>query len=293
MTLKFFLSGFADVVKTVVENYKPEKKYDLNPKSEGDTVRPNICSIIVTSDGLLVMADCKNIKVKVAGVYDLNAVRDVKLSEKPWGLAQIQSDVVAVTADNRYLCLVVVASNPVYVRKYAKTQRQYRGIGAVDEKTLVVGCSDEPCSIDVIALDGTRLREVVPGGQIETGLCPFYMLVVDRDVLLSDRNKECILRVELSTGRVTSVPKCTEMRDLRQIACDQEGNLYVASYDAHCVLLKGSNSQQWQQLLSGRHHGERILNKPVGVYVTGSWLWVSWHDAKSLNMSVEGYKLTI
>nr|KAG5689924.1 hypothetical protein BaRGS_015612 [Batillaria attramentaria] len=171
--------------------------------TNGDTEKTWITNILVTDNGRIVMADRSNMKVKVSL---MTGVSCVKLNVRPWALAMLDANLVAVTSlGDKVIRLVDVTNEPVVVQEI-RTEKRYRGIcGNNQDDTLVVSCpaeGDTPASVDVIARDGHVMRTIMSGEGSGLRL-PDYLFVRDGDVLVSDSSANAVFRVDLASGRLT------------------------------------------------------------------------------------------
>ena len=272
----------------------PHKVFVTTPVSARDVWTPWITSIVSTQDEKLVMADCDNNKVKVVDISHQHTVSaSLTVEEAPWGLAVLSDCLVAVTTLKPTIYLLKV-SPTLAVTTQIQTGRQYGGVGeGLTDHTLLVSCGktySEPARVDLITRGGEVVRTVVDSTMLTQLSAPFYLCVSGGCVLLSDWGAQAVFTVDVTTGQLVDTLTHTDMDLPGQVCVIGEGNIYIASADGRCVLVR-STGKQWRRVVYSPDHTDQGCYWPFGVCVTRSGrLVVAWGKGDS-HCVVTGYDL--
>ncbi|KAK7087389.1 uncharacterized protein [Littorina saxatilis] len=265
----------------------PKRVFETQAVTDKDVHTPFITDVLTTQDGRLIMADAYNKMVKLATLVEPAIVTScLRLESEPGCLALLRDGVLAVTAKRKTIFFVDVERR-LGIRSQCNTARQYVGVTSTPDSddALLVSCwqnGERAASVDVIRRDGSVLRTVTNGNSL-TGLAsPRQMCVTDGNVLVPDFEKQCVYRVELTTGNLVNVLTHKQLVKPIEVAADQHRNVYVVSCDNQCVLVR-SPSGEWRRLLHGAEHGSRGCVKPFALCLTDSGIVVSWARLHSDN----------
>ena len=261
--------------------------------TDQDKETPRITDVLATQDGRLLMADCYNDMIKVMSLSDQTSVTSVKLGEEPRCFAALSDGLVALTAVNNTLFLLDV-SGQVAVTSRIKTVRQYEGVAdGPDDDTLIVSCwkdGDGPASIDVISRHGGLVRTVVDGNTL-TGLeIPIKICIMDGHVMIPDLDRDCVYRVEVTTGRLVYILTHPELKTPWQVVADEHGNMCVSSFHGQCVLVLTASGQR-RRLLHAPQHSDKDYVGPLSLCLTWSGIVVVWMKDGRPARVVIGYDL--
>ena len=272
----------------------PHKVFVATPASARDVKKPWIISIVSTQDEKLVMADRNNNKVKVVDMSDPHTVSaSLTVEENPRRLAVLSDGLVAMTTWKPTIYLLKM-SPTLAVTTRIQTGRQYDGVGeGLTDHTLLVSCGktvSEPARVDLITREGEVVRTVVDSTMLTQLSAPDYLCVSGGCVLLSDERTHTVYTVDITTGQLVDTLTHTDMVSPGQVCVDGEGNIYIASADGQCVLVR-STGKQWGRVVYSPDHTDQGCDWPYGVCVTRSGrLVVAWRKGNSHSV-VTGYDL--
>ena len=264
------------------------------PASARDVKKPLITSIVSTQDEKLVMADCNNDKVKVVDMSDpLTVSASLKVKETPRRLAVLSDGLIAMTTLKPIIYLLKV-SPTLAVTTRTQTDREYAGVAeGLTDHTLLVSCGktdSDPACVDLITRGGEVVRTVVDSTMLTQLSGPDYLCVSGGCVLLSDWWTHAVYRVDVTTGQLVDTLTHRYMKSPDQVCVDREGNIFIASADGRCVLVR-STGNQWKRVVYSPDHTDQGCDWPLGVCVTRSGrLVVAWCKGNSHSV-VTGYDL--
>ena len=124
--------------------------------------------------------------------------------------------------------------------------RQYDGVAdGLTDHTLLVSCwktNSDPARVDVITRCGVVVRTVVDSTMLTQLISPLYLCVAGDCVLLTDWKKHAVYKVDVTTGQLMDTLTHTDMRSPHQVCVDGDGNIYIASANGQCVLVRVDTS---------------------------------------------------
>lgn len=267
----------------------PELEEDSSAELlSGYSSAPEITSLLLTEDNILLMADKRNMMVKKSSLEDPSSVRGLRLEKAPWAMCILQDGRLAVTAfGSNVIFLIDIDSLVVNTR--IETGRSYDGVGPGDNvSTLVVSCSKEgemEATVDLISREGRVLKTITNERSLQGLVGPKFLFVSEGKVLVSDQQSDRIFIVDLATGVEESTLVNPDLQSPRQVVVDAAGNIYVACFYAQAVFVRTVDGR-WRQLLYGPVHVGNGHVYPHGVAVSESGLVVAWRGQLPTNGSV-------
>ena len=259
----------------------PSKVFVATPASADDVKKPWITSIASTQEEKLIMADRYNSKVKVVDMSDPHTVSaSLTVEETPRRLAVLSDGLVAVTTLEPTIYLLRV-SPTLAVKSCVQTGRRYTSVAeGLTDHTLLVSCRkthSDPARVDLITRGGEVVRTVVDSTML-TGLSdPDYLCIVgSRRLLVFNWENRVVYGVDTATSKPVSSLTHSFSRLPGQVCVDGEGNIYIASYDGQCVLVR-STKEQWRKIVCSPDHTDQGCDRPQGICFTRSGrLVVAW-----------------
>ncbi|KAK7461205.1 hypothetical protein BaRGS_00038740 [Batillaria attramentaria] len=205
----------------------------------------------------------------------------------------LHDDLVAVTSQDKSIILLLEVTPDLSLFKKINTGRLYRGVacGGKDGK-LIVSCSADdgnPAKVDKIERNG----EVSQAESIKLPpkTDPRFLCVVGNDVLVSDKESNSVLRVDWN-AQIKARYTDNDLKSPRQLATDQDGNIYVATRGGRAVLMLQPGGK-CRKLLDGNKHGIGNCSRGQSVAVTARNMVVVVWAARNDSCVVAGYNLNI
>ena len=190
------------------------------------------------------MTDCDNNKVKLVDLSDPHTVSaSLTVREKPRRLAVLSDGLIAVTTyQNAIYLLKLIPGLTVAYRIY--TSRLYVGVadGLVDQ-TLLASCfktDTDHARVDVITREGYVVRTLVDSIALKDLWEPYYLSVSGGCVLVSGWWANSVYKVDVTTGLPVDTLTHPYLESPRQVCADVVGNIYIASGEGHCVLVRST-----------------------------------------------------
>ena len=202
-----------------------ETRVNISGWITGDRKTCDISGLDVTVDGLLIVSDCSNSKVKL---FSLNGelLSSLKLSGTPRDVAVVDRSTAAVCMYNRQI--VILALGPggqLSERKNIRLDRGVHGI-TVYNKNLILACYESVIMINmegrILWSTGSRPQQLFSGAwflTVRSGSGP-------DTVLVSDWKKHTITVLEADTGKLVKVCD-VEGRQPWGLTVDDNGNVFV------------------------------------------------------------------
>ncbi|XP_053389505.1 uncharacterized protein LOC128552481 [Mercenaria mercenaria] len=206
-----------------VDKLTHKENIDIKTKSD----HQNICDItgcVVLSYNKVVVADWNNEKLKVVDIKNKAVLEETTLSSKPWGIAVMPQDHIAVTMpDKKEILIMTTASTLTTVRKFP-VKGICKGI-AYHQGHLFVVCSDPKCVFitdtqgnvqNTIKLDNKRFVR------------PWYLLLSKdlRHIFISDNGSHSVVSITLQ-GDISAEYKNKDFKDPRGMMMLDDGSLLV------------------------------------------------------------------
>ncbi|XP_070211027.1 uncharacterized protein [Littorina saxatilis] len=214
------------------------------------------------------MAGKANKMIKVVDLREPDeAPVSVELQASPWGLALLSDGLVAVTTKTSSIYLLSAEGDQMSVKSSIETRWLYVGVASNVDSTLVVSChehsSEKPQRVDVINRRGDVVMTLVdsvrlPGLKSVGSLC-----AAGGDVLVSDFWGHAVYRLTVATGEIVDTLTHTDLQNPQGVAVDKAGNVYIASTNCHCVMIKSTRGE-WGRFLRGPDDSGKGCNFPWG-----------------------------
>ncbi|KAK7444368.1 hypothetical protein BaRGS_00040418 [Batillaria attramentaria] len=252
------------VVSRGKKTNRPTISKSLFVKTANDTLEPNISSMAVTGEGILVVTDTANSNIKARSLVQKGHVVSISLpNTAPRCVAALEGNLVAMTslasvyAGKRITFLTVSGQPPKIEEELSiSTIKPYHTVCAGPGDTLIAAARDyfeagirRRASIDVISrADGHVQRSVAADIASQFMLSPFYMCV-DREgsVYVSDVSSNKVWKLPMN--REVEAPRFTSMTEPGQIAADEDkSHVYVVN--DRCVMVRKNNTK-WRVLIRG------------------------------------------
>ena len=227
----------------------------------GDTSTCYITGLDVTVDGLLIVSDNSNSKVKLFSL-DGKLLSSLKLSGNPLDVAVVDRSTAAVSMNNRQI--VILALGPggqLSERKNIRLDRKASGI-TVYNKNLILACCKSVIMINmegrILWSTGSRPQQLFSGAwflTVRSGSGP-------DTVLVSDSVKHTITVLEADTGKLVKVCDVGG-RKPQGLTVDDNGNVFV------CYRYPRREIRVWSRNMEERSltiHGKLEFNPGAIVY---------------------------
>ena len=216
----------------------------------GDTRRCDITGLDVTVDGLLIVTDLGNSKVKL---FSLNGalLSSLKLSGNPLDVAVVDRSTAAVSMDNCQI--VILALGPggqLSERKNIRLDREVLGI-TVYNKNLILACW---ASVIMINMEGRILWSTDSRPQQLFSRARFLTVRSGSGpdtVLVSDWSKHTITVLEADTGKLVKVCDVGG-REPRGLTVDDNGNVFVCYFDPGEIRVWSGNMEERSLTILGK-----------------------------------------
>lgn len=247
--------------------------------SNGGEKASRITSLVITSSGLLILADYTNESVKLRTMDQSAQPLSLCLNARPWDLAIYKDDVIAVTSGTTVIVLLSISTDNISIDRQVETKQRYWCVASDGQgDTLVVSTIMDhhgTAVVDVITIEGKVLWTL--GTEVSDPKIrqPVSLCVLGRDVLVSDK-EDVVHRLDVVTGTRSDTLTHSDLKWPGQVAADAAGNIYIASNHQEGCVLVYSASGQWRKLLDGQQHGENERTRPQAVGITENGIIVSW-----------------
>ncbi|XP_067682766.1 uncharacterized protein [Haliotis asinina] len=238
----------------------------IKSNARGESFEPLIVDIVVVDVNdvaVVVVADFNNKSLK--SLYRQRG-RDVfsslSVESNPFCLALISDRTVALTLPwSDKICITEVTSG-LRVNKSIETGKAYYGIAGIDEDCLAVSTTwQTPCSVDIIDHSGRVIKTIDTTDYGESLFSdPWYMAVTPSgDILVSDCQEQSLMCLDQSGHtRWRYKPRGNAMLKIPAgVACDSEGNIYLADTDRHCVITLDEHGRFLREAASSADGVER------------------------------------
>ncbi|XP_046571066.1 uncharacterized protein LOC124279298 [Haliotis rubra] len=232
----------------------------------GESFEPLIVDIVVVDVddvAVVVVADFNNKSLK--SLYrqrGRDEFSSLSLESNPFCLALISDSTVALTLPwSDKICITKVTPG-LCVNKSIETDKAYYAIAGIDEDCLAVSTTwQTPCSVDIIDHSGRVIKTIDTTDYGDSLFSdPWYMAVTPSgDILVSDCQEQSLLCLDQSGHtRWRYKPRGNIMLKIPAgVACDNEGNIYLADTDRHCVITLDEHGRFLREAASSADGVER------------------------------------
>ena len=220
--------GKKDNVK--ISQLNPKKLDTLSIKTEDDRKGCKAEGLDVTKNGILVVSDIKNRKVKVFSPK-YRFLSSVLLPGQPYDVTVLNDKTIIATVDQEK-CFIIDISNPasIYVENSLAFGYFVTGMTTYDGKLVVIRWNEPRC-VKMVTLDGKELWSTMHDntGQL-LFRSPYSVATTEFKgqpvVLVTDWSKETLTLLHASDGRFVDK---LELKSLgpRGLSLDSPGNIYI------------------------------------------------------------------
>lgn len=178
----------------------------------------------------------------------------VELDTQPGCLCRLSQNYVAVVGD---MCIYLIAVMPdkLELKRTVPTGKNYTGITAYGESTLVASCQ-KPVCVDFVGLNGfineTIDKDLASGHMLFR--TPNFLATASKDGLLFVTDGPRMLCLN-NAGKVKyEFPKAEEqLSNAEGICCDPEGFIYLVDRGRHCVLAVSARGTRIADVITEKH----------------------------------------
>ena len=284
----------------------------IHPKTASDKKEPGIRSVVSCSDGVVVMADIHNNKIKVLHNMDERKIMELQLHDSPCDLACISpSHVVVMVSMEKIIYTVDVTGKPKVIRQ-VETSINYVSVCLAEQGKVYAGGEENGQSIvdeitsytveergqDIVdqtmsshAAEESETRTVIASKTQEMLMRPENICVSKNRIFICSIRESYMLSVDLCTGKETVFWK---QLSSSKIVSDKSGTMYAACFDSKCVLVKPVEGE-WGTLLDEQETRgkDREYKFPESLCVNSGRLLVSWWSPVGCDTLLTVYDLPV
>jgi len=217
-------------------------------KTEGDTDTCLITGSTLLPGNKLILADLGNYKVKLVNLQTSRVTAELKTSSKPWDIASISGDTVAVTVPDSRKIVIVKVTDQLRLNRELPVDGECRAV-LHSNGNLIVSYNN-PGKIEIMSLDGKATRKIA---QSESFQNPYYMTLSENNKALyvSDCDGGCVTRLSLD-GAVEATYEDEELfLPTGVVGVGQQGRLLVCGGGSGNIHLLEPGLTQGKLLLQG------------------------------------------
>ncbi|XP_045174578.1 uncharacterized protein LOC123535886 [Mercenaria mercenaria] len=200
-------------------------KENINMNTKSDPIFGClIAGCVILSSNKVVAADFLNEKLKVVDMKNKAVIEETTLSSKPWDIAVVPQDHIAVTLpDKKEILILTTAGKLSSVRKFP-VKGECRGI-AYHKGHLYIVCSDSKC-VFIIDIQGNVQNTILLDNKRFDN--PHYLLLSKdlRHIFISDEGSNSIVSITLQ-GDISAEYKKKDFKKPRGMMMLDDGSLFV------------------------------------------------------------------
>ena len=134
------------------------------------------------------------------------------------------------------------------VKSRIKTAIEYNCVaqGPDDETLILGGKGPDGLCVDIVDRTGAKVKTLVDNGTLDRLKYLRELCVSNGHVIIPDTSNHCVYMVEVTTGRLVDTLTHPNMKNPSKVVADAHGNLYLASRDGQCVLVRTPDGQ-WRK----------------------------------------------
>ena len=215
-------------------------------KTEGDTDTCLITGSTLLPGNKLILADLGNYKVKLVNLQTSRVTAELKTSSKPWDIASISGDTVAVTVPDSRKIVIVKVTDQLRLDRELPVDGECHAV--VHSNGNLIVSYINPSKIEIMSLDGKSKRKIAHS---ESFRCPWYMALShdNKSVYVSDEDGDCVTRLSMD-GVVQETYEDVELDEPScVVSVGQQGRLLVCGYDSDNIHLLEPGLTQGKVLL--------------------------------------------
>ncbi|XP_071151295.1 tripartite motif-containing protein 2-like [Mytilus edulis] len=198
----------------------------------------NISDMICLMDGRLIIVGVGD-KVNLL-TPDGKLLKKLPIPSKAWSVTQINQDTIALTYPTEIAIKIFNMENET-VTKVITLDKDCWGLSSSDD-SLVVGLSDD--EIRIIDLDGNTLKSI----QVKCKSDLKYLVYCNDRVIYSDYFGEAVYCVDQSGQQIWQYKQ--DLSGPRGLCTDTNGNIIVADYNSHRIIVISKDGKESKVLLS-------------------------------------------
>lgn len=249
--------------KTMLLDRIVQSRTQVNVKVVDDIANPTISGCLVMPNGIAVLCDYTNKKIKLLNSSGV-VTGTMLLSSAPWDVSARDATSVIVTIPADMLLQVVQVFPQLKPGRVIKLDKQCRGVEIVKDQMYVTFYNESGAGeIRVLNLDGKIKRRL---GVHQDGSCMFIMpryIAVNRScnkIFVSDCNTDTVTCMSVD-GRVIYTYKEFNLGEPRGLICDSEDNIYVCGLFSRCVQVLTADGKRHCTLLTE----SGVINTPFSI----------------------------
>ena len=253
--------------------------------SQGDGA---VVNLLVTTDNRLVMA---NEELGSILVYSETGVDTIHVQHKPFGLAQLPDQMLAVTCRDDNVILILDIDGENRVVQNVSTHKQYASVAPGPSKETLLVASPTNFTIDVITMQGHVIRTLIDSARVHDVHFTLYLKIHEGDVISCAGSKELamstLIRFRLSdSDEVDQVDTETLIFPVFAVSVDRAGNMFTNQVLGQVVLK--TRDGEYRHLLHSPKPDKYI---GTGIVVHDDRLVVAWHSSDGNHFLLMEYKL--
>lgn len=220
---------------------------------EEDTQDCWFTGAIFLPDGRILLADRTNRKLKLF-TGNFLPLTELSLSSKPWDVALISNNEVAVTlpAECRIQFVTVDGSYITQTRSIS-TDEPCFGMCYTDGKILTVTYDGDPPNLKVLSPAGKELTYVcVDDDGFALFSKPIYVTCTPKatQIYVSDERMGCVINLK-ETGELNFNYSALDLGNAAGITLDKDGNIYVCGNTSNSVHMVSPSGERVKVLVTG------------------------------------------
>jgi hypothetical protein len=283
----------------------PQQLFSCKLETDSDRYYNFIVSTTCTAQGIVVVADYSNKKLKTVDTNtsqsEVSVSDSFSLSKHPYRLALLNNQLVAVTVEGKAIYFLTLEHASLSLHSQITTVKQYYAMCGNTDDTIIVSTDpnyttlQDPMFLDIISLTGQVVKSINIRHSLPQILRADYLCRTGNILLVSDWRKQSdsniIHKLSLVEENITEagIFKHENLRPY-QACVDEAGNIYVASEGNKNVMVV-SPSGQWRSLVTAQDAKDGYI-WPRAVCITNTGvLAVSWSKNPLSQSRLMAYKL--
>ncbi|CAC5408964.1 unnamed protein product [Mytilus coruscus] len=217
-----------------------ETKIEIN-------IKKDISDMICLMDGRVIVVEMRG-KVNIL-TSDGKLQKQLPIPDGAYCITQINQNTIAITYPNETVIKIFNMENET-VTKFIRLDKQCYGL-SFSNNSLAVGLDND--EIRIIDLEGNTLKSV----QFESESDLKYLVYCNDRVIFSGYHGKVVYCVDESGKQIWQYTQ--DLSGPRGLCTDTHGNIIVADYNSHRILVISKDGQNSKILIGG----EDGLNRPI------------------------------
>ncbi|XP_045174587.2 uncharacterized protein LOC123535892 [Mercenaria mercenaria] len=228
---------------------KLTRKENISIKTMSDQTRCWVTACVVLPSNKIVAADFNNEKLKVVDIKNKVVIEETTLSSKPWGIAVMPQDHIAVTMPHKKESLIMTTAGKLSTVRKFPVKVDCRGIDYHQGHLYIV--SNYLKCVYVTDTQGNVQNTIKLDDKIFD--IPYYLLLSKdlRHIFISDVGRHSVISITLQ-GDISAEYKNKDFKDPRGMMMLDDGSLLVCCYRANGSIHRiSSDLKQCHTMMNG------------------------------------------